>query len=161
MENFNEGGKSIIRAQEMHTTTLTYISCSLEDFPALLRPTTNGRARIFKNRSIPGLIAMVMPRPSGLIYRHVTFNATTGTDREGYESCVGPYSSRSRDESSSMLLDFAKSRRLRIAGSWFQRPAPLDLVFQWWWCKERDRSCTCRLSLETCPELQDFSERRV
>ena len=57
------------------------------------------------------------------------FNATTGTDRDGYQSCVGPHGSGSRDESSSMLLDFAKSRRLRIAGSWFQRP---DL-HRWTW----------------------------
>ena len=29
------------------TTTLTYFSCSLEEFPAHFRPTTNGRVRIF------------------------------------------------------------------------------------------------------------------
>ena len=50
------------------------------------------------------------------------FNATTGTNRDGYQSCVGPHGSGSIDESSSMLLHFAKIRRLRIAGSWFQRP---------------------------------------
>ena len=49
------------------------------------------------------------------------FNEITGTDWDGYESCVGPYGSGSRDGNSSMLLGFAKSRRLRIAGSWFQR----------------------------------------
>ena len=40
-----------------------------------------------------------------------------GTDKDGYELYVGAHGSGSRDESSSMLLDFAKSRRLRIAGS--------------------------------------------
>ena len=50
------------------------------------------------------------------------FNATTGTDRDGCETCVGPHGSGRRDESSSLLLDFAKSRGLRVAGSWFQRP---------------------------------------
>ena len=57
------------------------------------------------------------------------FNATTGTDSDGYESCVGPHGSGSRDESSPMLLDFGKIRRLRLAGSWFQRP---DL-HRWTW----------------------------
>ena len=38
------------------------------------------------------------------------FNATTGTDRDGYESCVGPHGSGSRHESSSMLIDFTKMR---------------------------------------------------
>ena len=56
------------------------------------------------------------------------FNATSSTDRDGHQPCVGPHGSGSRDESSSMLLDFAESRRLKIAGSRFQRP--LDLVFQ-------------------------------
>ena len=55
----------------MHTTTIIYF-CSLEEFPAHFRSTTNGRARIFNIGNILGLIAMVMPRPSGLIYRHVT-----------------------------------------------------------------------------------------
>ena len=36
------------------------------------------------------------------------FNATTSTDRYGYESCVGLLGSGSKDESSSMLLDFGK-----------------------------------------------------
>ena len=33
------------------------------------------------------------------------FNATTGTDGDSYDSCVGTDGSGSRDESSSMLLD--------------------------------------------------------
>ena len=31
------------------------------------------------------------------------FPATTGTDRDGYESCIDPYGSESGDESFSML----------------------------------------------------------
>ena len=50
------------------------------------------------------------------------FNAVTGTERAGYELCVGPHGSGTRNVNSSLLLDFARSRRLRIAGSWFQRP---------------------------------------
>jgi len=57
------------------------------------------------------------------------FNATTGTTRDGYETCVGPHGSGTRDESASMLLDFAKSHGLRIAGSWFQRSDPR----RWTW----------------------------
>ena len=52
------------------------------------------------------------------------FNATTGTSRADYEACVGPHGSGARDESSLFMLDFAKSRGLRIAGSWFQRSDP-------------------------------------
>ena len=57
------------------------------------------------------------------------FNATTGTSRDGYESCVGPHGSGRRDESSSMLVDFARSHGLKIAGSWFQRSDPR----RWTW----------------------------
>ena len=57
------------------------------------------------------------------------FNATTGTESDGYQSCVGSHGSGLRDERSSMLLDFAKRRRLRIAGFWFHRP---DL-HRWAW----------------------------
>ena len=52
------------------------------------------------------------------------FNAVTGTDRAGYEMCVGPHGSGTRNINSSLLLNFARSRRLRIAGSWFQRSEP-------------------------------------
>ena len=50
------------------------------------------------------------------------FNAVTGTERDGYELCVGPHGSGNTNINSSLLLNFAKSRRLRIAGSWYQRP---------------------------------------
>ena len=49
------------------------------------------------------------------------FNAVTGNCRDGYEPCLGPFGSGIRNVNSSMFLDFAKSRKLRIAGSWFQR----------------------------------------
>ena len=56
------------------------------------------------------------------------FNATTGTDRDGYDSCVGPQVSGSTDESSSIFLDFENE------DSWILVPeaglAPLYLVFQ-------------------------------
>ena len=48
------------------------------------------------------------------------FNVATGTDRAGYELCVGPNDSGNRNTNSS-LLNFAKSRRVKIAGSWYQR----------------------------------------
>ena len=57
------------------------------------------------------------------------FNAVTGTLRDGYEACVGPYGSGTRNVNSSLFLDFAKSRKLRIAGSWYQRPE----VHRWTW----------------------------
>ena len=49
------------------------------------------------------------------------FNAVTGTDRAGYEVCVGPHGSGVRNSNSSFFLNLARSRRLRVAGSWYQR----------------------------------------
>ncbi|KAG0715480.1 Craniofacial development protein 2 [Chionoecetes opilio] len=57
------------------------------------------------------------------------FNATSGTVRDGYELCVGPHGSGTRNTNSSLLLNFARSRRLRIAGSWYQRPE----LHRWTW----------------------------
>ena len=57
------------------------------------------------------------------------FNGVTGTDRAGYELCVGPHGSSTRNINSSLFLNFARSRRLRIAGSWFQRPE----LHRWTW----------------------------
>ena len=57
------------------------------------------------------------------------FNAVTGTERAGYEICVGPHGSGTRNDNSSFFLNFARSRRLRIAGSWYQRPA----LHRWTW----------------------------
>ncbi|KAG0713084.1 Ubiquitin conjugation factor E4 B [Chionoecetes opilio] len=57
------------------------------------------------------------------------FNATTGTVRDGYEICVGPHGSGTTNINSSLLLNFARSRRLRIAGSWYQRPE----LHRWTW----------------------------
>ena len=50
------------------------------------------------------------------------FNASTGTDKGGYETCVGPHGSGSVNQNSTKFIDFARSHGLRVAGSWFQRP---------------------------------------
>ena len=50
------------------------------------------------------------------------FNASTGTDRDGYETCVGPHGSVTVNVNSTKFLDFARSNGLRVASSWFQRP---------------------------------------
>ena len=52
------------------------------------------------------------------------FNALTGTDRDGYETRVGPHSSRTVNQKSTKFLDFARSHELSVAGSWFQCPQP-------------------------------------
>ncbi|KAG0729261.1 Retrovirus-related Pol polyprotein from type-2 retrotransposable element R2DM [Chionoecetes opilio] len=57
------------------------------------------------------------------------FNTTNGTVRDGYELCVGPHGSGTRNTNSSLLLNFARSKRLRIAGSWYQRPE----LHHWTW----------------------------
>ena len=57
------------------------------------------------------------------------FIASTGSDRDGYETCVGPHGSGTVNLNSTKFLDFARSRGLRVACSWFQRPqAP-----RWTW----------------------------
>ena len=45
------------------------------------------------------------------------FNATTGTERAGYELCVGPHGYGTRNSNSFLLLYLAKFRRLIIVGS--------------------------------------------
>ena len=48
------------------------------------------------------------------------FNASTGTDSDDYERCFGPHVSGTVNQNSTKFLDFARSRGLRVAGSWFQ-----------------------------------------
>ena len=57
------------------------------------------------------------------------FNVVAGTERAGYEICVGLHGSGTSNDNSSLLLNFARSRMLRIAGSWYQRPA----LYRWTW----------------------------
>ena len=45
-------------------------------------------------------------------------NASTGTDRDGCETCVGPHGSGTVNQNSTKFLDFARSHGLRVAG-WF------------------------------------------
>ncbi|XP_076036536.1 uncharacterized protein LOC143022278 [Oratosquilla oratoria] len=57
------------------------------------------------------------------------FNVVADPDRAGYEVCIGPHGSGIRNINISLLLNFAKSRRLRIASSWLQRREP----HRWAW----------------------------
>ena len=57
------------------------------------------------------------------------FNASTGTDRDGYETCVGSHGSGTMNQNNTKFLDFARSLGLRLAGSWFQRPQ----AHRWTW----------------------------
>ena len=50
------------------------------------------------------------------------FNASTGTDRDGYEKCVRPQGSGTVNQKSTKFLDFTRCHGLRVAGLWFQRP---------------------------------------
>ena len=56
-------------------------------------------------------------------------NASTGTDRDGYEMCVGPHVSGTVNLNSTKFLDFARRDGLRVAGSWFQCPQ----AHHWTW----------------------------
>ena len=47
------------------------------------------------------------------------FNASTGTDWDGYETCVGPHWSGTVNQNSTKFLDFARGHGLWVAGSWF------------------------------------------
>ena len=50
------------------------------------------------------------------------FNAWTGTERDGYEICVGPHGSGTVNQNITKFLDFARSHGLGVAHSWFQDP---------------------------------------
>ena len=50
------------------------------------------------------------------------FIASIGTDRDGYETCVGPHGSGTVNQNSTKFLDFSRSHGLRVPDSWFQRP---------------------------------------
>ena len=45
------------------------------------------------------------------------FIASTGTDWDGYETCVGPHGSGTVNQNSTKFLDVARSHGLRVAGS--------------------------------------------
>ena len=68
------------------------------------------------------------PRPDTLLVLG-DFNALTGTDRDGYEMCVGPRGSGTMNQNSTKFLDFARSHGLGVAGSWFQHPQ----THRWTW----------------------------
>ena len=57
------------------------------------------------------------------------FNASTGTDWDGYETCVGPRGSGTVNLNSTKFHDFARSRGLGVAGSWFQHTQ----AHRWTW----------------------------
>ena len=44
------------------------------------------------------------------------FNASTVTNRDGYETCVGLHESGIVNQNSTKFLDFARSHGLRVAG---------------------------------------------
>ena len=56
-------------------------------------------------------------------------NASTGTDRDGYETCVGPHGSGTVNQNSTKFLDFERSYGQRVPGSWFQCPQ----AHHWTW----------------------------
>ena len=67
--------------------------------------------------------------PSKTLLVLVNFNASTGTDRDGYEISVGPHGSGTVNQNSTKFLDFARSHGLMVAGSWFRRPQ----AHRWTW----------------------------
>ena len=77
-----------------------------------------------------------MPRSSlklisapGEILFQFHFNASTGTDGDGDETCVGPHGSGTVNQNSTKFLDFARSYGLRVADSSFQHPQ----AHRWTW----------------------------
>ena len=89
------------------------------------------------------------------------FNAVSGCDRAGYEMSVGPHGSGADPSSGNSLLlrDFARSQKMRISGSWYQRSNP----HRWTWysdtgtaAKEMDH-----ILVSNPPELQGLPECRV
>ena len=90
--------------------------------PSLMLPVddlelTAGRRRIFSQGTRDTLLVLG------------DFNASIGTERDGYETCVGPHGSGNVNPNSTKFLDFARSHGLRVAGSWFQSPQ----AHRWTW----------------------------
>ena len=57
------------------------------------------------------------------------FNASNGTDRDGYETCIGPHGSATVNQNITKFLDIERSHGLRVARSWFQHPQ----AHHWTW----------------------------
>ena len=53
------------------------------------------------------------------------FHASTGTDRDGNETCIGPHGNGTVNQNSTKFLDFPRIHGHMVAGSWFQRPQAL------------------------------------
>ena len=78
-------------------------------------------------------------------------------ERAGYEICLGSHGSGTRNDNNSFLLSLARSRRLRIVGSWYQRPA----LHRWtWYSNARGVAKEIDHLLKDTPELQGFPESR-
>ena len=57
------------------------------------------------------------------------FNASTGNERNVYETCFGPHGSGTVNQNSTNFHDFARSDGLRVAGLRFQHPQ----AHRWTW----------------------------
>jgi len=56
-------------------------------------------------------------------------NASTGTDRDGYEPCAGPHGSGNLNQNSTKFINFARSHGRQGAASWIQHPQ----AHRWTW----------------------------
>lgn len=52
----------------------------------------------------------------------IDFNATTSTDRVGYEYVLVPMVFITMNTNSFLFLNFVRSRRLKTVGFWYKRP---------------------------------------
>ena len=55
--------------------------------------------------TLESVVAQCLRRDTLLVLRD--FNASTGTDRDGYETCVGPHGSGTVNQNNTQFLDFA------------------------------------------------------
>jgi len=106
------------------------------------------RLRIRHSLGVISLVSVYAPtKASDLTVKEAflgDFNASTRTDRDSYETSVGPHGSGTVNQNRTKFLDFARSHRLRVAGSWLQRPQ----AHCWTWysntggvAKEIDHDC--------------------
>ena len=73
------------------------------------------------------------------------FNASIGTERDGFETCPGPNGCGTMNQNSTKFLDFARSHGLRVAGSWFQHLQGVQ-AHRWTWYSNSggvDRVAVC------------------
>ena len=84
------------------------------------------------------------------------FNAVSGSDRNDFETIIGPFGSGTRNDNSARLLSLCSSNRLSIMGSWFRRRN----IHRWTWISP-DRKTKKEIDHFLLRDRRDATQLRV